>query len=95
MAVSASCYDHRVRRDDLIAYARRDWAALEDSKAEFWVARKSAMSAAEVLAVGDELRRYAQGLAKNWPDAADRAEDESAHIRVAEALRAVGRQRSG
>lgn len=83
-----------MRREDVVAFARRDWAALEEGKAAFWAERKASLSAAQVLALGNELRRHAQSLKPDWPDAAERAEDLAVHRRVSEALRAAGRQRA-
>jgi hypothetical protein len=83
-----------MRRDDVLAFARRDWAAVEDAKARFWAERKSSMSAADALAVGDGLRRHAQAVKPDWPSPADRAADLAVHSRVSEALGAVSRYRS-
>jgi hypothetical protein len=74
---------------DIRAFARRDWAALDESKARFWAARKRAMTAGDALELGDALRRHAQRLRPDWPDAGERAADLTLHARVAEALRAV------
>jgi hypothetical protein len=78
-------------RDDLVRFATRDWTAIENAKAAFWVERKRGMSAAEVLALGDDLRRHASAVRPDWPTAADRAADHAAHARVSGALRAVTR----
>jgi hypothetical protein len=79
---------------DIRSFARRDWAALEREKARFWAERKPAMTPEEALAVGDALRRHAQRVRPDWPDAAERAADVALHARVAEALRAVCRHGS-
>jgi transposase len=76
-------------RDDLIAFARRDWAMVAESKSRFWLERKRRLSVAELLAVGDELRRHAMAVRPDWPTAAERAADLAIHQRVTEALRAV------
>jgi hypothetical protein len=47
------------------------------------------MTAADALELGDALRRHAQSLRPDWPDAAERVADLAVHTRVAEALRAV------
>jgi hypothetical protein len=83
-----------MRRDDVLAFARRDWAAVAEGKAAFWAERKASMSAGDALAVGDGLRRHAQSLKPDWPDQVERAADVAAHCRVSEALRAVSRQRT-
>ena len=68
---------------DIRAFARRDWAELDRWKSRFWAERKRTMTA------GDALRRHAQRLRPDWPDAAERTADLTLHARVAEALRAV------
>jgi hypothetical protein len=78
-----------VDRDDILAYARRDWSLVAEAKDDFWITRKRALTAAEVLAVGDELRRHASALRPDWPTPADREADLAVHLRVTEALRAV------
>ena len=76
-------------RDDILAFARRDWAMVAESKTRYWLERKRTLSAAELLAVGDELRRHALTVRPDWPTDAERAADFATHERVTEALRAV------
>jgi len=78
-------------RDDLLAFARRDWAGIEAEKARFWTERKASMSPAEALAVGDALRRHA--LKPGWPDSIEREAGLAVHRRVSEVLNAVSRNR--
>jgi hypothetical protein len=78
-----------VRKEDLIAYARRDWQAIAASKRQRWAAQKSQMSAADALRVGDALRQHAIALRPGWPSEEDRRNDLASHIRVAEMLRSV------
>ena len=79
----------KMHEADIRAFAGRDWAALEDRKARFWAERKREMTAGDALELGDALRRHAQRLRPDWPDAGERASDLTLHARVAEALRAV------
>lgn len=81
-------------RDDLVRFATRDWTAVEESKAAYWVERKRQMSPAEVLELGDSLRRHAASVRPNWPGEADRADDRATHQRVSEALRAAAGARA-
>lgn len=83
-----------MNRDDVVAFARRDWAAIAADKSRFWAERKSSMSAGDALAVGDGLRRHAQAVKPDWPDPVERADDLAVHCRVAEALGAVSRHRA-
>ena len=85
-------YDRAVDRADVLAFARRDWARVAEMKDTFWRHRKRGRSAAEILALGDQLRRHAQALRPDWPSSADRTADLAVHRRVAEALHAAGRR---
>ncbi|HEX6101353.1 MAG TPA: hypothetical protein VF432_33870 [Thermoanaerobaculia bacterium] len=76
-----------MRREDIIAYARRDWAAVEERKRAHWAAEK--LSPEESLRLGDELRRHVAALRADWPSPEEREHDLATHIRVAESLRRV------
>ena len=82
-----------VRKEDLIAYANRDWAGIERGKRELMAQQARQMTVTEKLAFGDQLRRYAQMLHPEWPTAEDREADLAVHIRVSESLRSVVRTR--
>jgi hypothetical protein len=47
------------------------------------------MTAADALAVGDELRQHVIALRSDWPTEEDRRNDLSSHIRLSEMLRRV------
>ena len=79
-------------RRALLEFARRDWSLVANAKTAFWRARKSGQSAAEILAIGDQWRRHAQAVRPDWPTEAERVADLEVHVRVAEALHAVGRR---
>jgi len=83
-----------MRDEDVIAFARRDWKAIAESKRRRWAEQKSRMQPAEALRVGDELRHHASALLESWPREEDRRSDLAVHIRVSESLRRVG-QRNG
>jgi hypothetical protein len=83
-----------MRRQDIAAFARRDWAAVADAKSRYWARRKRTMDADQALAVGETLRQHARSLKPDWPDADERAADLSLHVRVSEALRAVSAHRA-
>ena len=83
------CYDPDVDRNDVLAFARRDWERLAESKMAYWLTHKSGLSASQILEAGDGLRRHAQAVRPDWPSAADRAADLAVHVRVSETLRAV------
>jgi hypothetical protein len=78
-----------VDRDEVRQFVRRDWSAIATSKTRSWHALKASRSAAEVLAVADQMRTHAQRLRPGWPTRQHRLDDLLVHQRVAEALRAV------
>lgn len=78
-------------RDEILQFVRRDWSAVSRSKTRFWRDLKSNRSAAEVLALADQLRHETQRLRPSWPPLTERLADLAVHQRVAEALRAVAR----
>jgi hypothetical protein len=80
------CYSRPVRKEDVIAFARRDWQAIAELKQRRWTQQKAQMTPAEALAVGDELRHHALTLHPDWPTEADRRKDLASHVRVSEML---------
>ena len=76
-----------VRKEDVIAFARRDWRAIAALKRRRWAEQRRHMTAAEALAVGDALRDHLSALRSGWPTEEDRLEDLAVHIRVSESLR--------
>jgi hypothetical protein len=78
-----------MRKEDLIAFARRDWAAIEESKRRRRADQKSRMEPADALSVGDELRDHVSAYQPGWPTEADRRDDLAVHVRVSESLRRV------
>ena len=76
-------------REDILAYARRDWAAVEAAKAADWAERKATMSAGDLLALSDLLRRNVLALRPDWPSAAEREADLAAHVELSKRLRRV------
>lgn len=81
-----------MRREDILAFVNRDWAALAEAKARSWAQRKNVMTAEEALAVAEGLRRHARALRPEWPDEVERAADVAVHVRISEALGAVSRR---
>jgi hypothetical protein len=77
--------------DDLVRFARRDWAAVAAAKEAQWLRQKAAMTPADVLDMSDVMRRHALSLSPAWPSQAEREEDLRIHHRVGQALRAVTR----
>ena len=78
-----------MRREDIIAFASRDWNAIAEHKRRYWTGDD--MSVDEKLRIADELRRYAYELHPDWPTPEQREEDLANHVRVGEALRRVRR----
>jgi len=82
-------YSPSVRTEDIVAFARRDWQAIAESKRQRWAAQKASMTPAEALDVGDDLRSYAQSIHESWPTDDDRRDDLAMHVRVSRSLRRV------
>jgi len=80
-------YARGVTREELIAYARRDWAAVEARKRAHWATAN--LSPEEALRIGDELRRHVASLRPDWPSEKERQSDLATHLRVSESLRRV------
>lgn len=76
-----------MRREDIIAFARRDWQAIAASKRQRWAEQKARMTPAEALRVGDALRYHVLALNDHWPTEEDRRADLAVHVRVSESLR--------
>lgn len=74
---------------DVRRFMNRDWNAVERMKARFWIEDDHRLTAAQALALGDDLRRYAQSVRPDWPDPNERAADLAVHLRLTEAFRAV------
>ena len=78
-----------VRREDLVRFARRDWAAIEEAKTQHWLRRRATMSSVEMWQFGYELWRHGRAVAPDQPSLADRLADLDVHQRVGRSLRAV------
>jgi hypothetical protein len=82
-----------MRKEDIIAFARRDWASVAAAKERYWAKQKSSMTPADVLRFGDALRADAHALRHRGPTPEEREEDLASHERVAEMLRRGGTRR--
>lgn len=78
-----------MNREDIRAFAGRNWGLVEQAKRRFWRERKQTLSPVEALAIGDGLRRHVRALRPDWPSEKERAEDLEVHARVAASLRSV------
>jgi hypothetical protein len=76
-----------VKKEDLIAFARRDWAALAEVKREFQRARVAARGAVVHFEIVDMLRAQVHAQRPNFPSAEEREADLLAHVQLAERLR--------
>jgi hypothetical protein len=83
-----------MRREDLIAFARRDWASVAAMKERYWAEQKGRMSAADVLRLSDELRAAMTSRREDWPSQDERRLDLATHVRVSESLQRVSSSRS-
>ena len=80
-----------VRRQDIAAFARRDWDALAASKDEQWLDERRRRGVAWCVQVADELRRQVLRQRPAWLSAEEREDDLAVHLRVTRTLRRVGR----
>jgi hypothetical protein len=80
-----------VSLDDLIRFARRDWALVAQAKDRHWLRQKRAMTVADLWRRSDDLLRHARTGTRFAPQGADRLEDLRVHQRVGQSLRAVTR----
>jgi hypothetical protein len=71
------------RRDDVVSFLGRDWAASRRRKNEHWARPRSAKAR---LKAADALWRHMKSLRPEWPTPGDRAADFQHHIRVAHLL---------
>ena len=78
-----------MRREDLIAFARRDWKSVAAMKERFQVEQKRQMTAGEALRLADELRSSVAGRRDDWPSDDERRADLATHARVSESLKRV------
>lgn len=77
----------------IVAYVRRDWMRTSQLTAEYWQTWKRQHGTAGGVRIADDLRRQVLIQRPRWPTAAERREDVTCHLRVAEALRRVPARR--
>jgi len=68
-------------------YVGRDWQLARDNKDTYWAERIARLGAVEALRMADELRCQMLSRDPAWPDAAQRDDDLSSHVRLAERFR--------
>lgn len=78
-----------MKKEDLVAFAERDWSAGEASAAAARRERKERLGLDDAFRLADALRRHVQSLHPDWPTPEDRAADLEMHVRVGEMLRSV------
>jgi len=76
---------------DIRAYANRDWRRIQELKDETWIELKRRLTPAEVLDLGDDLRRWALTVHPDWPTEEQRREDLAHHTHLANLLHRVPR----
>jgi hypothetical protein len=78
-----------MEREDLIAFARRDWDAIAAMKERSWVEQKKQMTAAQALRLADDMRCAVLARRPDWPSEDERDADLATHVRVSELLHRV------
>ena len=81
--------------DDLRAFARRDWAAVERSKRTYWAERYQDAGAAPARTAATALFDHARGLGLTGTTARDRDDDLTSHLQVRERLDRAARAFTG
>jgi hypothetical protein len=76
-------------RDEILAYARRDWAAVEAAKFLGWAEERSLRSAGEALGMAGALREAVRRLRPDWPSREERDRDLAEHVELSRRLRRV------
>jgi hypothetical protein len=79
----------RVNKEDIVAYARRDWKAIARLKAEHWEAVRERAGRAEGIRIADELRRQVRLSHPDWPTPEERRDDLDTHARTSEKLKSA------
>lgn len=80
-----------VTREDLIQFARRDWAAVARAKDLHWLRRRAALPESDLWRRSDDLLRHARTASRVGPSRSEPFADWHVHHRVGLALRAVSR----
>ena len=83
-----------MRKEDLIAFARRDWPRLAAMKDRFWIEQKQRLSPSQALQIGEDLRTSVTSRRGDWPSDEERRSDLASHARVSESLQRVRSSRS-
>ena len=69
-------------RDDLQAFATRDWAAVNDADASHWAAEFKEHGPAATVDASRALWEHVRRIRPNWPTAGDSDRDLAEHIRL-------------
>ena len=82
-----------VSREELIQFARRDWAAVGRAKEAHWLRQRRVLSETDLCRRSDDLLRHARAVVRAPSGAGHRRDlaDRETHHRVGQALRAVAR----
>lgn len=75
----------------LRAFVARDWAAARAAKDAFWARRIARLGPIEGFRIADELRRQVLQQHPGWPNAEERHEDLSSHVKLSGLLQRASR----
>jgi hypothetical protein len=76
-----------VRREDIRAYACRDWDLIDRSRVEYLASLEERERVEAGFRAADALRRQTLEQHPDWPTPEERARDLDCHLRVSELLR--------
>jgi hypothetical protein len=84
-----------MQRDDLIAFARRDWHALSRSRRDFWADRYRREGGGPARHAATQLLEHARRLGSALDDAGSRDRDFASHLRLRDRLDRATRALAG
>ena len=84
-----------MKRDDLLAFARRDWAAIARSRLDYWAERYARDGGATARQAATLLHQHAIRIGAAIHDQTSRDADLATHLRVREQLDRAGRALTG
>ncbi|MCC6997113.1 MAG: hypothetical protein IT370_21040 [Deltaproteobacteria bacterium] len=80
-------------RDEIRAFALRDWTTTAKLKSVVWRRWRRRHGWLASLRVAEDLRQHVQLVRPGWPDRSEREADLDSHLRVIDALRRVHARR--
>lgn len=80
-----------MNREQLRAFAIRDYEAAAREKTRYWAERIERLGPAEGIRAAGLLRAHVRAVRPEWPTPEDRAEDLASHVRLCALLSTASR----